>query len=329
MGKLLEVNNNTLDSQAKISAQNSIILGLPKGDIGFVLAAPGTGKGYLCLSLCYELASDLKLLGLKVTETPQRCLYWPIEDGVPVVAKRIKKHMNSFSKSTQALIQQNFMLWDSNQYISSDINDNDGHTELNQLIEAAREFDVLIIDTIRESVGPKDEVKDDKEIKFLLQKIAKAAGVAIIVSHHLTKDAVKGKENITSVSGSGLSETLANSRMQLYLECKKKGRASEELTYVSHIKHNYIEKDRAFNSLACEWTDSDLLRLNSLPVHNNKKTLIREHIVEEEPTEIDMTKVALSESSFLLMEEQRESDSLLSKDDLELHKQFIDSKKDQ
>ncbi|WP_435277323.1 AAA family ATPase (plasmid) [Psychrobium sp. nBUS_13] len=323
MGKLLQLDPVTLSNSANERSSLSIVRGLSRGEVGFILAAPDTGKGYLCLSMCYELASELSLVGLKTTKQPIKTLYWPKEDGFAAVAQRISDHFLNFSTKNTNEILKNFKIWQSEQYISEDKTDTIAYKELNDLIATAKDFDILFIDTLRECVGPKDEVKDDKLIKLILQKIAKEADIAIIACHHITKDAAKGKEPISSVSGSGLSETLANSRMLIHIE--KVIKNNKESTLISHIKHNYIAKEDVLRSKICTWSDNNLLTLKSSSLVNSKKAIERQVIEEVEPSEINMDSVTLSHSSMLIMEEQAELTNPLSDVDLMEHKKFIDS----
>ena len=126
---------------------------------------------------------------------------------------------------------------------------------IDELIEHAKNFDLLVIDTMRESMGCLDEVEDDVIAKLLLQRIAKEANCALLLTHHLTKASSRGEEEITSVSGSGYSQTLANSRLQFALHKDKKGKTLK----LSHIKGNNLELEDRLDGMPLTWSKGGVL----------------------------------------------------------------------
>lgn len=227
-----------------------VIPGLPTGMIGFLIAPPDTGKGFVSLSLAYSLAAGLDLIGLNPELKTAKVLYWCEEDGVLLTSARIaeqfERHEAIFDK-----FSDNIALFDSS--LSGDSKFN-----LNSLTLLAREFDLLIIDTVREAFTGKDEVEDDHLIKSELQYIAKTANIAILAVHHPTKNVTRGLEGLSAVSGSGLSATLANSRLHLYLEAPKGEKKDSTHRVLRHTKSNFLSPEhRLAESLV--WNDSKLL----------------------------------------------------------------------
>lgn len=264
MSNIISVTSGSIDKLASEQV-NEVLPGLSKKSYGFVIGNPGAGKGYFFLSLAYELTTNIKLLGLSKQSTPIKVLYWPIEDGVNIVAKRIKKHINGINSETAQLIESNFSLYDSLDPICSKRNEAT-ITKLidsnrNELITAASDYDLLIIDTIREASGSCHEVEDDINIKVSLQDVARNADVAILVSHHPTKDIMRKKEILTTVSGSGLSVTQANSRYSIFIdtvEVKK-----EKNTQISHLKHNNVEQEDVLLHKQVNWDSSSLMFMDN------------------------------------------------------------------
>lgn len=272
----------------EVDESDYVLRGLPKSKFGFIIAAPNAGKSYSCLSIGYEVATGASLFGLSQHTMPQKVLYWPCEDGVSETLTRIQTHFSSFSPEIQSVLEQNFELYDSDEPICdpSGVSAN----SLQALINQAQEFDLVIIDTIREASGACDEVKDDRLIKQALQTLAKEANVAVLCTHHLTKEAARGNEKITNVSASGLSETLANSRYQLFLnKVNKDGQASARYT-ISHIKDNFVPKPFKILDMPVCWSDCDL------PYSNEKsfQTLVSASALKIEPKQPKKEKIQVA-----------------------------------
>lgn len=247
-----QISNNTL---------NYVIPGLARGTYGFIIGTPNVGKGFFSISLAYEIATGIPILGLTEEGSPKKVLYWPAEDMKFIAFERMQRHLANFNETTLDLIESNFTVFDSstpicfpqadyfNQDVAADINKN-----MNDLIDIAKDFDVVIIDTIREAVGWCHEVKQDFEIKMALQTLARRADVGVIATHHPTKEISQKKTEVTSVAGSGLSMTQANCRYTLYVDKDKKKR-----TFVSHIKHNNTPRKFVFDNEPLYWNDAGLI----------------------------------------------------------------------
>lgn len=258
MTNIVDIDLSKKDLQ-KRNKPPEILYGLPKGKFGFLISTPDTGKSYTCLSLAYEIATGVKLLGLSTDSTPKKVLYWPMEDGEPETMERVVTHLSNFNDSSVKLIEENLKLYSMEDFICHpmDVGAYLQTSNLDTLISEGKGFDLIIIDTIREASGACDEVKDDRIIKMSLQRLAKETSAAVLVTHHLTKEASRGNEVITSVSGSGLSETLANSRYQLLVQRHSKKNKGTEYS-ISHIKKNYVPKNKILNQQPLHWTEYSL-----------------------------------------------------------------------
>ena len=329
-----------------------IVKGLSKKRIGFIVSGPDVGKGYLCLSIAYELGSDLNLLNLKGSPDYVKTLYWPIEDGVDEVAKRMLHQLSGLPGNITKQITENVMLWDSSDPLCSlkgGVEIPGSEETRHKLIEACKNVDLLIIDTIREAAGNADEIDDDHVVKNILQDIATKGDVAILLVHHLTKAVIKGQEKVSNVSGSGFSRTQANSRMHLYLE-KVDGKAgTEPLVRLSHIKANYIKKEDRLSQMPLEWTEHDILcskdlflgssHVTTLPqskssefgnaLDENVELILasQRHIEEVEPLSINIGAQQLSENSKRLKLAREKKDQLVTDDDREKLRQFNEKKR--
>ena len=266
---------NSLNENKKIDC----LRGLAKGELGFILAAPDRGKGFLCLSIAYEASLGQPIVDVSNSDVGmQSVLYWPAEDGAEQVANRIAKHKVQFAPTIWEHVVKNLFLWNNQNPIFDPTHPKfitDSYTEL---LEAAKDVDILIIDTLREAAGLADEVKDDLLVKKYLQKLAKEADVALVLVHHITKNAARGLEAISSVSGSGFSRTQANSRLHLFLDVgstdakktagnqslKKQGSQNNSQTVtLTHLKANNVNLEKRLRSSPLVWTEHSVLTLKN------------------------------------------------------------------
>ncbi len=324
----IPISKTRLNKLKRPPNSDDVLSGLYKGEIGFVIAAPEVGKGFFCLSVAYELATKMPFLGISNCKKPKRTLYWPIEDGLFTVANRIENHLLNWDSPTKPL-EKNISLYDSNTPLPVLTNDNSEQALTNELIEAAMPFDLLIIDTLREAIGVADEVDDDIKVKNLLQHIARKADVAILCVHHLTKQAVKGLEKITNVSGSGFSRTLANSRVQYLLETKadKSGNIDGKV-YLSHIKANNLPVSERLKAKPLQWGHTSLLYDGSHVddrhgIHYNVP-LDTFAIEDDEPVTIELSKANISKETSRTSSEfqANASDSIFSQDDMKAYSEY-------
>lgn len=321
LSKLKETKNN-----------DDVLSGLHKRELGFVIAAPEVGKGFFCLSVAYELATKTPFLGISSCTKPKRTLYWPIEDGMHTAANRIENHLLNWDAAIKPL-EKNIALYASDTPLPVSLKSNDDVATVNTLIEAAKPFDLLIIDTLREAIGAADEVEDDIAVKNLLQHIAKEADIAILCVHHLTKQAVKGLEKITNVSGSGFSRTLANSRVQYLLETKtdKSGRANGTV-YLSHLKANNLPVTERLKNTVLGWSETSLLyREDTVGTGTGVSytaPLEKIEITDEEPVTIELSKANISEQTSRISSEfqAKSAESIFSQDDLKAYSEYKRSK---
>lgn len=348
---IVDTSTETLSQICKSSETQYVLKGLSKKRLGFIVSGPDVGKGYLCLSIAYELASNLNLLSLKTSDKPLKTLYWPIEDGVEEVAKRMLSHMQFFPDHIKEEISKNVSLWDSSTplcQLRHGVEVPGSEIARNELIHSCRNFDLLIIDTLREAAGNADEVDDDQIIKSIIQEIAVKGDIAVLVVHHLTKAVIRGTEKITNVSGSGFSRTQANSRMHLYLEKIEQKQPNEPILRLSHIKANYISKAERLQQYPLMWTKSSLLcskgfaenaeiskgsisasGVEKIDKNSDVAELLatRREIIEEEPKEITIGLQPLSNFSIQKRLEQEKEDELVTDDDREKLRAFIERKR--
>ncbi len=246
---VIPISESDIEENAFEANKEQILKGLFRGSVGFLIAPPDTGKSYLALSTAYEMAlPEYPLIGLRADKKKTfKTLIWPIEDALSGTLPRIKNHLSAFSSSVKERLKENVAIYKQAEPIccaSALKQTQEGQNAANALdalIFSAKQYDLVIIDTLRDAVGSADIVEDDYYIRIALERLAREADVAVFVVHHPTKEVSRGKEVINSVSGSGLSSTLSKSKLHLYLDQivnKKDGLI--EATRLRHIKANYV-----------------------------------------------------------------------------------------
>jgi hypothetical protein len=158
-------------------------------------------------------------------------------------------------------------------------------------------------------------------IKAVLQDVARNGDVAILVSHHPTKDVMRKKEVLTTVAGSGLSATQANSRYSLFIDTvENKGKRS---TKISHLKHNNVDQEDVLSHKQVYWDSSSLIFIDNvmlkafksksitIPINDSYigKAELVDPVKELIPNSIDLDEVFSSVESVSMKEERSAVDN--------------------
>lgn len=316
-----------------------VIKGLPKRDLGVLIAPPDTGKSHLCLSIAYELATGLNILGVRPsTGKTCRTLYWPVEDGIHQAFNRIEQHLKVIPKEYHPAIKDNVSLYESGGSILSATRGIDqqevsgARRELDRLISHAKNFDLVIIDTIREAIGTATEVEDDVRIKEALKELAQKADVAVLITHHPTKNVIRGLEGVSTASGSGLSCTVAFARCHLYINTEREKKGGEVRHTLLQPKANFLtQQERIRQSLF--WRGGSLLSaISSTLEESDELTGIPNKALEgnkaleprKKPLVIEATEEKFSEKSRRLAEANKATKRYISDD---LVQKYLDKKR--
>lgn len=262
MSEVLKISKELIDERSVLINETFTIRGLPKGNVGFLISPPGSGKSYLSLALSYSLSLEPQPIPIRGSPNPLRVLYWPAEDKANATLARIGKHIEEQGDEFLQSIEERFSLYEEDnplfEYKNGLLIEN--QSTISGLIDAAKDYDVLIIDTIREAAGPAHEVEHDFEIKCASQRIAKEADVSLLLVHHPTKSVTRGVEQLSSASGSGLSLTMANARLQLYL--KPPANKKKDKPVLSFLKSNFLAGEEA-EDISLNWSKASLLYADS------------------------------------------------------------------
>ncbi|WP_435250620.1 AAA family ATPase (plasmid) [Vibrio sp. nBUS_14] len=177
--------------------------GLLKGHVGMLIAAPNVGKSHLALCIAMEHSSSMSLLGMSAADKPEKTLVLSSEDGAGIIQSRMKEKLaNCTSTSTSTIkseLKNNLhFLTDLESIVippDSSVQELAEHEQyLDKLKQTFSEFDLVIVDTVTESIGRCEEVKHDRLIKNVFQKLASESGTSLLLVHHVNKDEIRGNQ---------------------------------------------------------------------------------------------------------------------------------------
>ncbi|MGF1817470.1 AAA family ATPase, partial [Vibrio splendidus] len=210
------MNTQSLDSLMSSSASQNLsfsLKGLLKGHVGMLIAAPNVGKSHLALCIAMEHASSMSLLGMSAAGKPAKTLVLSSEDGVGVIQSRMKEKLTNCTATIKSELKNNLhFLTDIEPIVippDSSAQEQAEHKQyLAQLKQTFSEFDLVIVDTVTESIGRCEEVKHDRLIKNVFQSLASESGASLLLVHHVNKDEIRGNQEITMASGAGLTSVM-------------------------------------------------------------------------------------------------------------------------
>lgn len=235
----------SLDSLMSSTASQNLsfsLKGLLKGHVGMLIAAPNVGKSHLTLCIAMEHASSMSLLGMSAIEKPAKTLVISSEDSAGVIQSRMKEKLANCTTSIKSELKNNLhFLTDIEPIVippgSSLQEQAEQKQYLEQLKQTFSEFNLVIVDTVTESIGRCEEVKHDRLIKNVFQSLASESGASLLLVHHVNKDEIRGNQEITMASGAGLTSIM---RLTKCLFTLKKSRESLSIKY---LKSNYLPEN--------------------------------------------------------------------------------------
>ncbi|CAK2890948.1 Replication protein [Vibrio crassostreae] len=239
------MNTQSLDSLMSSSASQNLsfsLKGLLKGHIGMLIAAPNVGKSHLALCIAMEHASSMSLLGMSAAGKPAKTLVLSSEDGVGVIQSRMKEKLTNCTATIKSELKNNLhFLTDIEPIVippDSSAQEQAEHKQyLVQLRQTFSEFDLVIVDTVTESIGRCEEVKHDRLIKNVFQSLASKSGASLLLVHHVNKDEIRGNQEITMASGAGLTSVMRLTKCLFTLKRNK------ESLSIKYLKSNYLPEN--------------------------------------------------------------------------------------
>lgn len=217
--------------------------GLLEGRVGMLIAAPSIGKSHFMLSLAIEHASSERLVGLSASPTPQKTLYLSSEDSIEILTQRIQDKASDLSQKTLAELDTHLdiMICEEPLVINSSAPEQSASHErfLVELEQRFSEYSLVIIDTVTESIGECDEVKDDRKIKNTFSRLANKSGASVVLVHHVNKSEIHGLQKITMASGAGLTSIMRLAKFLVALT------HDGESLVLKFLKSNYLSKQES------------------------------------------------------------------------------------
>lgn len=235
----------SLDSLMSSPASQSLkfsLKGLLKGHVGMLIAAPNVGKSHLALCIAMEHASSMSLLGMSATDKPTKTLVLSSEDGAGVIQSRMKEKLVNCTAAIKSELKNNLhFLTDIEPIVippESGAQEQAEHKQyLEQLKQTFSEFDLVIVDTVTESIGRCEEVKHDRLIKNVFQNLACESGASLLLVHHVNKEEIRGNQEITMASGAGLTSIMRLTKCLFTLKRNK------DFLSIKYLKSNYLPEN--------------------------------------------------------------------------------------
>ncbi|CAK2397807.1 MULTISPECIES: AAA family ATPase [Vibrio] len=235
----------SLDSLMSSPASQSLefsIKGLLKGHVGMLIAAPNVGKSHLALCIAMEHASSMSLLGMSAADKPAKTLVLSSEDGAGVIQSRMKEKLVNCTATIKSELKKNLhFLTDIEPIVippDSSAQEKVEHKQyLEQLKQIFSEFDLVIVDTVTESIGRCEEVKHDRLIKNVFQSLASESGASLLLVHHVNKEEIRGNQEITMASGAGLTSIMRLTKCLFTLKRNK------DFLSIKYLKSNYLPEN--------------------------------------------------------------------------------------
>lgn len=248
--KIVPFTRDNIEQYTKQLEANFVLPGLSRKKTGMIYGPPNIGKSYFLQSLAYEVSTAKPLVGLIDTKkaSPQKVLFICQEDRIEGFMSRASvqtQFQGYFGDREMELLAENLSLSVlPNALISRTLHDPISTQQVNELIEEASCYDLMIIDTARKVMGNCREVEEDKLLETALDAVAENADVAILLSHHITKLQADRNQStkvfLNATGGSGLTSTQATSKYHLALfygdselECK-----------LWHSKDNFVPRHK-------------------------------------------------------------------------------------
>ncbi|CAM3147015.1 helicase RepA family protein [Vibrio rarus] len=222
--------------------------GLLKSHVGMLIAAPNIGKSHLAMCLAMEHSSSMVLLGMCANKKPAKTLIVSSEDSAQILQNRMEEKLVNCSVALKNELKQNLhFMTDVEPLVippEGSMQEQEAHKlYVQKVMDTFSQFDLVIIDTVTESIGRCDEVKHDRHIKNVFQQMAQKSGASLLLVHHVNKDEIRGNQEITMASGAGLTSVMRLTKCLFTLKSK------DNQLSIKYLKCNYLpsHENKEFN----------------------------------------------------------------------------------
>lgn len=207
---------NLAVAHATVPVSHDYVLpSLPRGEVGSLVAAGGTGKSMLALQVCYAIASGLNDFIGDVGQGATA--YLSFEDRASTIEARAYNIAQSMVGVRRSDVERNVHVFDLSTHVVNIINDHSLVTNIIEMLKA-RSCRLCFIDTL---VGiHKGDENSNVEMASVIarfRQIAQGANCAVVFLHHLNKSAaLNGLADVQQASR-GASALTDNVRWQGFL----------------------------------------------------------------------------------------------------------------
>ena len=238
--------NNTLSKKDIFTPpipQDTTLLGLPRGEVGVLIAPGATGKSFFTLNL---LLASCGITQNHLIHKNIKILYVSLEDQLDDIQRRLHSYQLALSLNESSIIEETYLDFLITCYKGADRlivkNLPQADNLLWQGLESnvkATKPDLIIIDTLIKCYEGYEENSNPDMSKVLsfFNELALSNNCSVLLLHHTNKGALHKDSTSSQVNSRGASAIVDNSRWVISL--KKDGEDGDSVL-CEGIKTNFI-----------------------------------------------------------------------------------------
>ena len=238
--------NTSLNKQSILNEPkepDETLIGLPRGEVGMLIAPGATGKSFFVLNL---LLSSIGLAKNHLVTKPLKVLYLSLEDRLDDIERRLSNYKHALNidqnkinsttgdfdivayKGAQRLIER---------YDNSFVGQSALLTEFDSYIKNSKP-DLVIIDTLIKTYGEGFDENSNPHMAQVLSHFNELAinnNCSIVLLHHTNKAAMNKDNEQSSSNSRGASSIVDNSRWVMSLQ-----KVEKKYVTCSAVKVNFV-----------------------------------------------------------------------------------------
>lgn len=218
-----------------------IFPGIERGEIAIFAGAGGLGKSFLVQEWAMQMAAGEKMTGIKNFSSPGRkILFASWEGGEKEIKKRAVSIFRAFPvlEKKEKEIQKNLYMCSRRGMGPLFFAEKENTEKIQEYIEFFKNFDFVILDPLSRIFCGEETNTNFSILVATLERIAIQANVAILLLHHVAKNAVVDGYDDTWVGIRGGSTLITSVRCALTLSLPKKNQNSQEQVKLNFVKLN-------------------------------------------------------------------------------------------
>jgi len=230
-----------ISSAAIFEDEEYIFPGVERGEIAIFAGAGGLGKSFLVQEWAMQMAAGEKMTGIKNFSSPGRkILFVSLEGGEKEIQKRAVAIFRAFPvlEKKEKEIQKNLYMCSRRGMAPLFFAEKENTEKIQEYVEFFKNFDFVILDPLSRVFCGEETNTNFSILVSWLEKIAIQANVAILLLHHVAKNAVVDRYDDTWVGIRGGSTLITSVRCALTLSLPKKNQNSQEQVKLNFVKLN-------------------------------------------------------------------------------------------